>query len=332
MITPCWRLIAATLTCIGTALAACACQHAAPFKRGSAPIELAIPSTYDETERRARFIPSPHGGPQPLFVFLHSWSADYTQDNGAWKAEAARRGWHYLQPDFRGPNVRPEACASPAARQDILDAVDYVAAQYPVDPQRIYLAGVSGGGHMALVMAAEAPARWSAVSAWAGITDLAAWHAECRAAGRKYANDIEAVAGGAPGDSAATDAALRYRSPVHHLAAAKGRPIQIATGIDDGHTGSVPIHHSIDAFNVLAVANSGVPVDAETIARLSAREVDVAAAPLDPVYGRRIVLRQQAGPAELVIFEGGHEGLPEPACAWLAQHKALGFDMPDPME
>ena len=32
---------------------------------------------------------------------------------------------HRIAPDFRGPNIRPEACASKLAIQDVLDAVEY---------------------------------------------------------------------------------------------------------------------------------------------------------------------------------------------------------------
>ena len=31
--------------------------------------------------------------PTPLFVFLHSWSSGYEQDNSKWQKEAVDRGW-----------------------------------------------------------------------------------------------------------------------------------------------------------------------------------------------------------------------------------------------
>lgn len=260
-------------------------------------------------------------GPRPLLVVLHNWSADLDRFDGSdWVPVAADRNWHMIFPDFRGANDRPEACGSMLARQDVLDAVDYVVEQYDVDTSRIYLAGVSGGGHMAMVIAAHAPERWAAVSAWAGISDLAAWHAETKAANRKYWRDIEAAVGGAPGDSPEVDAALRLRSPVRHLANAKDLPVEIATGIHDGHTGSVPIHHSINAFNAIARALDEPPVDAATIDRLSQK--DYAGLPefIDESYGRGIHLRQTAGASRVTIFEGGHEGIPEAAATWLAQH------------
>ena len=41
---------------------------------------------------------------------------------------------------------------------------------------------------------------------------------------------------------------LKMRSPVRHLAKAADVPLDINTGIHDGHTGSVPVSQSIEAF------------------------------------------------------------------------------------
>jgi dipeptidyl aminopeptidase/acylaminoacyl peptidase len=224
-------------------------------------------------------------------------------------------------PNFRGPNLRPESCASELARQDVLDAVAYVRRTYAVDDTRVYLAGVSGGGHMSMVMAAHAPELWAGVSAWVGISDLTAWHAETKAAGRKYWKDVEAVVGGAPGASAAVDAQLRYRSPLYHVGGAKNVPLDLNTGIHDGHTGSVPIHHTIDAYNVLARAQGDDEVSAEDIATLSAEKPLSTTEKQDTTYGRHLHLRRYAGPSRVTVFEGGHEGIPRAACTWLEKQR-----------
>lgn len=284
-------------------------------------VVLQIESTLDGALQPCLFIAARGTEPRPLLVGLHPWSHGYDtfDDMRLWQQQARARNWHYLQPHFRGPNKQPEACASPKARQDILDAVDYVEARYPVDGQRVYLAGVSGGGHMALVMAAHAPERWAGVSAWAAITDLAVWHRECRAAGRAYWQDIEACCGGAPGASEAVDREYAQRSPLTAIARAKELPLDIATGIHDGHTGSVPIHHSIDAFNAIAKAHGAAPVSVAEIDRLSQEKPLDAPQAQDPTFDRQIYLRRYAGPSRLTIFEGGHEMLPSAACDWLAQ-------------
>jgi hypothetical protein len=41
---------------------------------------------------------------------------------------------------------------------------------------------------------------------------------------------------------------------------------------------------------------------------------------VDESYGRGIHLRRMAGRSRVTIFEGGHEGIPEAAVAWLALH------------
>ncbi len=281
---------------------------------------LHVPSTLDDTVQPCIFVEATGDEPRPLLVHLHSWSSGYDQDRQAWRDEAAKYNWHFLQPHFRGPNNRPEACASELARQDILDALDYVLEHYAVDEHRVYVAGSSGGGHMTLVMAAHAPERWAAASAWCPISDLFAWHRENVESGRKYAEDIELCVGGTPGESDEVDAQLRYRSPLYHLEKAEGLPLDIATGIHDGHTGSVPIHHTLRAFNVMAGVYGAAAVTDDEIARLSRRELLETDEEQDPSFDRAVHLRRYAGPCRVTIFEGGHEGLPKPALAFLARY------------
>lgn len=262
--------------------------------------------------------------PAPLFVFLHSWSGDYTQDNSKWLDQAVSRGWIYLHPNFRGINRTPKACGSRYARQDILDAISFISSKYQVDRRRIYLAGVSGGGHMAMLMAGHHPDRFSAVSAWVGVSDLADWHRFHLKNGvpQKYAKMIELSLGGPPGQSVAIDSEYRDRSPLFHMHRAADLPISIYAGVEDGHTGSVPIRHSLLAFNAIATAISEPPVNDEQIQQLSVdrRLPDQTDSdpPIDASFGRKLLLNRRAGKAHVIIFDGGHESLPDPACDWLA--------------
>ena len=83
----------------------------------------------------------------------------------------------------------------------------------------------------------------------------AAWHAFCAGKGYRYAKDVEACLGGPPAPE--REAEYRKRSPLFSLAQARGLPIDIQSGIRDGHGGaSVPIDHSLRAFNALAVPAS----------------------------------------------------------------------------
>ena len=212
-------------------------------------------------------------GPVPLLVGLHTWSGDYLQTSakygGPYAAWCIEKGWAFIAPSFRGPNRRPEACMSELAVEDVLSAVQFVRGRRAVDPDRIYLIGVSGGGHAALTLAGRRPDLWGGVSAWVGISDLTAWHAECKKSGRKYWRDIEASCGGAPGSNATVDLEYRRRSPLTWLAAAKRVPLDINAGIRDGHDGSVPISHTLHAFN--AIAEERLRVSEAYIAHMTAK-------------------------------------------------------------
>lgn len=266
-------------------------------------------------------LPEPLSEPAPLLVSLHTWSFDLEQRHEPLEAAALARGWIYLYPNFRGPNNRPEAGGSALAQQDILDAVDWVTAHCPVDRQRVYLTGDSGGGHMTLLMAGRHPHRWAAASAWVPISDLRDWEATHRDGA--YGKMVRQCCGGAPGSSDAADRAYTDRSPLTWLANAAGIPIDIGAGIHDGHTGSVPIRHSLRAFNVLAKANGGEPVSEAEIAILSQPDGRLPN-PLpsdleeDPVLGFDIYLRRTAGPARVTIYEAGHEGSVAATIAWCA--------------
>ena len=323
------RLLALLLTAV-----AFAAEPKVAAKRPSADelrskaLKLAIdvPSSKDGTlqkvvywrpESAARDV---HGPAVPLLVFLHSWSGGFEQ-GPPWIDRAKKLGWVVVAPDFRGPNSRPEACASDLASQDILDAVAYARRDARIDENRIYLVGGSGGGHMSLVMAARAPDLWAAVSAWVPISDLAAWHAESKSRKNNYAKMLEQSCGGAPGP--ATDKEYRHRSPLFHLADAMGVPLDINTGIHDGHTGSVPVSHSLRAFNVLATPDKQVfAEDIDFMVR--ERKVPASLAyetQLDPEREKATLFRRSSGNARVTVFEGGHESESGAAVLWLSRQR-----------
>lgn len=264
-----------------------------------------------------------------LFVFLHSWSSDYTQDNSKWLKACAERGWIWLHPNFRGINQSPQACGSRLARQDILDAIEHACELWQVDRERIYLAGVSGGGHMSLLMAGHHPERFSAISAWVGPTDLAQWHRFHTQDGKpgKYAKMIEKSLLGAPGTSPEIDAEYRDRSPVYHLHQATTLPVSIWAGVEDGHTGSVPVSHSLWAFNAVCRGLQRPEIsDLEIQQLVRDRQLQQPTADdmaEDVELGRKIFLRRRAGPSVVTIFDGGHESLPPAAMAWLSRQQRI---------
>jgi dienelactone hydrolase len=288
--------------------------------------EVHIPSSADGEIQPAMFhAPRNAAKPAPLLVALHQWSHgdDVKSIQKDYLPQVRKRGWVFIHPHFRGRNDNPSACASELAIQDVLDAVAFARQNANVDPKRIYLVGVSGGGHMALRMAAAAAELWAAVSAWVPIFDLAKWHAETKRAGRGYWKMLEAVCGGPPGKSKAIDAQYKQRSPKTHLRKAAGLPMDINAGIHDGHTGSVPISHSLLAFNLLARANERAEkqIASAEIRHMVQREcvpAKLAYRGNETERTHEILFRRQAGPARVTIFEGGHELDPVAAFGWLA--------------
>lgn len=298
-----------------------------PTPSDSLPIKLTeteVVSTLDGTPQKIVYsVPERRLG--PTLVFLHSWSGDYQQDNARWAKLAQSRGWAFLHPNFRGVNDHPEACGSRLARQDIIDALDWLLKKYPLDRNQVFLAGTSGGGHMTMLMAGYFPDRFAAASAWVGISDLTEWHRfHTREEKGRYAEMIEKSCGGPPGTSFEVDREYWERSPIHHLKRSGKLPIDIHAGIQDGKAGSVPFQHSIFAFNELAISRKGKPVSNREINELNSQgflsiptETDLEP---DPDYGRKIHLRRHAPHgARLTIFEGGHEGLPPEAFRWFDQ-------------
>ena len=267
----------------------------------------------------------------PLLVALHEWSNDYMGERNLRRyfSEAEQREWAFVFPDFCGQNNRPEACASTLALNDVKLAVEFMKEYTCIDDKRIFLVGASGGGHMALMSAASFPHIWAAVSAWVPITDLAAWYRQVKTRNLKYTNDLEAICGGPPGTSAEIDREYTARSPVNHLYKAAGLNIDINAGILDGHTGSVPVSHSLNAFNLLAEAN-GAPEK-----KITQEQIDKMTAAPDFTRGlsseyadhekegrdRRILFRRSAGPVRVTIFEGGHEIDIPAALRWLSEKK-----------
>ena len=163
----------------------------------------------------------------------------------------------------------------------------------------------------ALLLAAWHPEVWAGVYAACPISDLARWHRESVAFGdwrKQYADMMTAACGGTPDEKPDE---YRARSPLGDLARAKGVPIHICEGVHDGHNGSVPIGHSIRAFNQLAAEKDrlddafiGFAEKNETV------PANLAFNGRDPFFAakNRIHFRRTSGNVCLTLFEGGHAG------------------------
>lgn len=292
------------------------------------PVVVKIKSTLDGSDCPTYFyVPEVDDGAKiPLLVALHTWSYNYqAREPREWAFNECRnRKWAMLHPDFRGPNSSPKACGSDYAVQDILDAVEFAKANAPIDTNRIYLIGMSGGGMMSLLMAGRHPDIWAGVYSGCPISDIARWHSDSvRLKNHGYAKQIEAACGGNPADAVEE---YRLRSPLTYLAAARKNKvhIQIATGIHDGHIGSVPVGHAIRAYNMLA--DDGDRISEDDIAIIEReRKVPVSLQfdGSDPFFGPKLAihLRKTSANVRLTIFEGGHSGNFNAGIDWLARQR-----------
>ena len=177
---------------------------------------------------------------------------------------------------------------------------------------------------MTLVLAANYPTKWTAVSSWVPISDLTRWHQETAALGLNYADDLIKICGGPPGQSKDIDDEYKNRSPINNLWRAHIIPMDINAGIHDGHPseGSVPVGHSIRAYNELANAsgNKNGVVGEEVIEYIERMQCVPDWFPSgdtkDELYPREIHLRLISSLVRLTIFEGGHEILYDSAFGW----------------
>ena len=209
------------------------------------PTELLIPSSLDGTMQPSLFTEASTAGKAPLLVSLHTWSFDRFNTVQQAGEYAEKYGWHVLFPEFRGPNLRSnphctEACGSPLAKQDIVDAIDYVCEHYAVDTDNIFLLGCSGGGHMSLLMAGYCPERFKAIGAFVPITDVERWLGE----NPRYTDAILACCNSDPEE-------MKRRSPMTYIDTIAKSNTKIFHGKYDP---SVPVGHSITLFNRLTEA------------------------------------------------------------------------------
>ena len=204
--------------------------------------EIFIKSSLDGTMQPSLFYKSSIDGKRPLLVGLHTWSYDRYNQIENMLPIAEKHGFHLLLPEFRGSNLKSnpicrQACGSRFAKQDIQDAIDFLLEIEEIDEKNIFLLGLSGGGHMALLMAGMCPEYFKAIGAYVPITDLVKWSEENSIYG-------EHIAVCCNGDR---EEMLR-RSPISYLDTIAKSNLKIFHGKYDP---VVPVSHSLELFRAL---------------------------------------------------------------------------------
>ena len=204
--------------------------------------EIWITSSLDGTSQPSLFYKSESGEKRPLLVGLHTWSHQRPNQIKNMLPVAEKYDFNLLLPEFRGNNLKTNpqctlACGSEYAKQDIQDAIDYVVAHEGVDASNIFLLGLSGGGHMALLMAGKCPEYFKAIGAYVPITDLEKWVQE----NKNYAPHVLACCSG-EGEQ------MRQRSPMSYLDTIAKANLKIFHG---KHDPVVPYTHSVNLYNAI---------------------------------------------------------------------------------
>lgn len=286
--------------------------------RADGPSVLSVRASDGSLQKSLFWIPK-SDGPVPLVIALHTWSGSYSQDYSKHYLELSKElGWAFLHPDFRGANDNPESGGSAKAIADVMMAKDAILSRAMIDVNRIYLIGYSGGGHMALLLAGQYRDQWAGVSVWSPITDLVRWSEETRDSGQvEYYEQIKKVCSGDPNVRLQARSNCKSRSPITYLEPDSSVPIAFYSGIQDGHTGSVPVSHSLLAYNSLVSASERIEI--EDIRHI----VETATPPIHPtedreIDGRKVVYERRSGKISVTLFEGSHEILYKHAFEWLS--------------
>ena len=179
--------------------------------------------------------------PVPLLTSLYGLGETMVDGWRRYAQPANDRGWLMVVPDMRQNTI------SPAVRQDIIDAVNWVRDHHSVDENRMYLAGFSMGGNKALVMAAQYPSTFAAVVAHRSITNLSNWYYETSSFRKGW---LEAELGGKPND---VPFEYQRRSPYSQVQNYRHIPTALTHGTEDT---VVSPTHSIDFYNALVSNNA----------------------------------------------------------------------------
>jgi len=199
-------------------------------------------------------IASPEGpGLFPAIISVHGgrWVASSKTDAGEGAinvSQWAGFGFFAMSIDYRLAGCS----APPACYQDLLCAVRWVhahCATYQIDPERIFLIGMSAGGHLVSLAATLGDGKFPRTGGWdkqstdfRGVISLSAPY------------ELEKLSWGNLWAPASADglAARRLASPIQHVSE-KTKPILVIHSDNDG---SVPLQQSLDMAQALEKAKA----------------------------------------------------------------------------
>lgn len=284
-----------------------------------------IKSTLDEYTQVFYYYKSTDKKPKPLIVQLHSWSypADSLKTIDL-DVIAKAKNYNYVFPNFRGVNNHPKACCSEFVIADIDECIDWALKNMNVDKNEIYIIGYSGGGYATLSMYMKSRHAIKAFSAWASISDLAAWYQQSVERKNKYAREIiSCIGAGNNFDSLKA----KERSPLFWATPVKKRKkstLQIFAGIHDGHNNAVvPISQSISFYNKIIGDYKEKAVSKYVSKEDEKIMLDTQTFPVPDttkkIAGKAIYYQKSSKKVMLTIFEGGHDMLSKQALEYIEQ-------------
>ena len=145
---------------------------------------------------------------------------------------------------------------------DIKDAMDHVIDNEGVDRENVFLLGLSGGGHMALLMCGLCPEYFRAVGAFVPITDLEKWAEQ----NSSYRDRVLVCCGGSAAE-------MRERSPISYVDEIAKANVKIFHGKFDT---VVPVTQSIELYKLIMEKHPNARVFLDIFA--GGHEIDMKAA------------------------------------------------------
>jgi len=192
-------------------------------------------------------------GPLPVILSVHGgrWVASHRADPGEGAIDVKKWAGHGLF--AMSIDYRLVGCsAPPACYQDVQCAIRWVHAhkdKYPIDPERVFLIGMSAGGHLVSLAATLGDGPFPRTGGWEkqpntirGVISLSGPY------------DLEKLSWGTLWKPASGDqlAARRLASPIQHVSA-KSTPILILHSDNDG---SVPVLQAQEMADALKKAKT----------------------------------------------------------------------------